>query len=161
MTLPLDPMAPQQHRTTPDASSEAARRRMRATRQQGTTAELLVRAELTNLGFTFIVDKAPIAKLRSRADIAFPEARVAVFIDGCFWHCCPIHATAPKSNGEWWRAKLAANCRRDAKVGPAFHEVGWIVLRFWEHESSTAVALVVAAVVNRRMTNTYIDDNDY
>jgi DNA mismatch endonuclease (patch repair protein) len=122
---------------------------MRATRQTGTAAEQLIRAALDDLGLTYDVDRGPVDTVRSRADVVFPIARVAVFVDGCFWHSCPIHATFPKSNAEWWEAKLESNRRRDAATNERLAAAGWLVLRFWEHEAPGEVARVVAEQVAR------------
>ena len=119
---------------TPEASSEDARRRMLATRQTGTEIERRLGVELKKLGLRYKVNRPPIPETRSRADILFPYARVAVFVDGCFWHGCPAHGTSPKTNKAWWRAKLAANRNRDARTNCLLREAGWVVLRFWEHE---------------------------
>ena len=70
----------------------------------------------------------------------FPRRRIVVFIDGCFWHGCPEHYTAPKSNAAYWSAKLAANRSRDARTTEALIELGWTVLRFWAHQDPVAVA---------------------
>jgi DNA mismatch endonuclease, patch repair protein len=78
--------------------------------------------------------------VRATADIVFGPARVAVFVDGCFWHCCPEHGTQPKRNGLWWSAKLADNVARDRRVDAALAERGWTVLRVWEHEDPEEAA---------------------
>lgn len=83
-------------------------------------------------------------------DIALGPSRVAIFVDGCFWHQCPVHATLPKANGAWWQQKLAANVARDRRVEAELTERGWAVLRFWEHESAEEAADQVAAVVRTR-----------
>lgn len=70
---------------------------------------------------------------RCRPDFVFRKERVVVFLDGCFWHCCPLHGTVPKSNREFWRSKLDSNSLRDAKTNLELARVGWSVLRFWEH----------------------------
>lgn len=72
--------------------------------------------------------------------MVFPRAQVAVFIDGCFWHRCPVHGTTPKRNTEWWNAKLDANVRRDRDTDTALVEEGWRVVRVWEHESAFEAA---------------------
>ncbi len=72
--------------------------------------------------------------------MAFTRARLAVFVDGCFWHCCPLHATQPKNNAEWWSAKLAANVARDRRQEAQLQKAGWTVVRVWEHESASAAA---------------------
>ena len=73
-------------------------------------------------------------RLRAKVDFAFPKLRLAIFVDGCFWHACPIHATKPKHNAAFWREKLAGNRRRDALVTRTLRRAGWRVLRVWEHE---------------------------
>lgn len=82
---------------------------------------------------------------RRTCDVAFPGRRIAVFLDGCFWHGCPIHATWPKANGAWWEAKLLANRRRDADTDERLRAQGWTVLRFWEHEETAAIADAIRA----------------
>ena len=121
-------------RDTPQASSEDVRRRMQATRQAGTEAENRLCFELRRLGLRYTVNRAPVPEIRSRPDVVFLSAQVAVFVDGCFWHGCPIHGTSPKINRAWWKAKLAANRRRDARTNRLLRKAGWVVLRFWEHE---------------------------
>jgi DNA mismatch endonuclease (patch repair protein) len=80
-------------------------------------------------------------------DIVFPPARLAVFLDGCFWHGCPIHASWPKTNAEWWRNKIEINRQRDRNTDQRLSAGGWSVLRIWEHQSlDEAVACVVAAL---------------
>jgi DNA mismatch endonuclease (patch repair protein) len=85
--------------------------------------------------------------VRRRVDIVFPRRRIAVFVDGCFWHSCPIHRTVPKTNRDWWVAKLAANEARDRASDAQLQQAGWTVLRFWEHQDSVAVADVVEYTV--------------
>jgi DNA mismatch endonuclease (patch repair protein) len=89
---------------------------------------------------------------RRRLDMAFTRAKVAVLIDGCFWHGCPEHATQPKANAEWWRQKLDRNMARDRETTEHLVAQGWTVLRFWEHEAPAAVAAQVAAAVEQRRT---------
>ena len=97
----------------PESSSIAATKRMVSVRQEGTKRELEIRSALHRLGLRFRVQLAPLKKSKRRADIVFRKEKIAIFVDGCFWHGCPEHRTLPKSNGEWWRAKLEANVRRD------------------------------------------------
>lgn len=113
---------------------------MLANKRRDTSTELAVRRELHSRGLRYRVDFAPVTGLRRRADIVFTRARIAVFIDGCFWHGCPIHGTAPKRNADYWGPKLAANVARDRDTDARLSEAGWIVARFWEHESPIAVA---------------------
>jgi DNA mismatch endonuclease (patch repair protein) len=88
---------------------------------------------------------------RRRADLVFMSPKVAVFVDGCFWHACPLHATWPKANAAWWRSKLEANVRRDRDTDTALKADGWRVLRFWEHEDSRKAAREISRVVRARM----------
>jgi DNA mismatch endonuclease, patch repair protein len=122
-------------RDTPPASSVAVRRRMQATRRTGTKAELRLCEALTRLGLHYATDEVVIPGVPSRADIVLFSARVAVFVDGCFWHGCPFHRTSPKSNRAWWRTKLAANRRRDLRTTRLLRKAGWVVVRVWEHRA--------------------------
>lgn len=118
----------------PPATSPAVRRRMQATRGRDTAPELAIRRELHRRGLRYRVDAAPLATLRRRADIVFRRKRVAVFVDGCFFHGCPEHGTRPKANADFWRAKIAANRARDMDTTERLSQAGWIVVRVWEHE---------------------------
>ncbi|MFE7845899.1 very short patch repair endonuclease [Microbacterium sp. NPDC057407] len=124
----------------PPPSTEGARRTMVANRRRDTGPELGVRRLLHARGFRYRVDFAPVAELRSRADIVFTSAKVAVFIDGCFWHMCPDHFIMPKSNRDYWEPKLARNVERDRLTDLRMADAGWKVMRYWEHESTGAVA---------------------
>lgn len=84
-----------------------------------------------------------------RPDLVFPRARVAVFVDGCFWHYCEKHAHLPKANAELWRRKLLANRQRDARNGAILMSEGWKVLRFWEHEDPPTAATTVESELDR------------
>lgn len=129
----------------PPPSGEAVRRTMRANRRRDTKPELRVRGRLHAMGLRFRVDYAPDrAMLRRRADIVFTRRRVAVFIDGCFWHGCPEHYVPPRANSEYWSAKIERNRRRDRDTDERLTGLGWCVLRFWEHEDAHAVAERVA-----------------
>jgi DNA mismatch endonuclease (patch repair protein) len=123
---------------------------MQATRQRDTACELEIRARLEALGLSFIVDSAPFPGTRRRADAVFPEARLAVYIDGCFWHGCPEHGTWPKANAAWWREKIERNRRRDADTNRLLANHDWTVVRIWEHETSVvAVESILDALANR------------
>lgn len=113
--------------------------RMARVRNRDTAPELAVRRELHRRGRRFFVQR-PLFGTRRRADILFPKAKVAVLVDGCFWHSCPEHATRPKRNAEWWAEKLATNVRRDRETDRLLAEAGWSVVRIWEHETPTAAA---------------------
>lgn len=127
--------------------SDVIRERMRNTARKDSGPELDLRRRLHAMGRRFYVDRSPIRGMRSRADLVFPKLRVAVFVDGCFWHGCPIHATAPKNNAGWWRAKLDSNRARDSRVTQQLIDGGWTVVRAWEHEDvAEAAARVVDAL---------------
>jgi DNA mismatch endonuclease (patch repair protein) len=81
----------------------------------------------------------------------FRRAKVAVFVDGCFWHGCPEHGSQPKQNAAWWRTKLDANRARDEATNQELTEAGWLVMRFWAHEHPHAAATLVQGAVARRL----------
>jgi DNA mismatch endonuclease, patch repair protein len=137
-------------RGVPKASTEVVARRMRSTRQRDTAAERRLQQALDEEGLHYELDRAPISSVRTRADVVFADAHVAVYLDGCFWHGCPEHGTWPKANAEWWREKLDANRRRDAVASKILEEAGWRVLRFWAHEPVAAAARTIAQEVRRR-----------
>lgn len=123
---------------------------MLANTRRDTSTELSVRRRLHADGLRYRVDFAPLASnRRRRADIVFTRAKVAVFIDGCFWHGCPEHGTQPKTNADYWAPKLARNVERDRETTAALEAEGWRVLRFWEHEDPATVALQVERAVRR------------
>src|SRR5690348_13750074 len=108
--------------------------------RRDTRPELEIRRELHARGLRYRVDVSPVPSLRGRADILFRPGRVAVYVDGCFWHSCPDHGVLPKGNREWWREKLAATVRRDRSTDSVLTGMGWRVVRVWEHESPAAAA---------------------
>lgn len=117
------------------ASSPAVRAAMRGIRRRDTRPEMRVRRALHARGLRYRVDIAPLAGLRRRADIVFRGPQVAVFVDGCFWHGCPEHGMTPRTNTEFWRVKLDRNRERDVETTRVLAAAGWVVLRFWEHET--------------------------
>ena len=117
-----------------------------------TKPEVLLRSILHGNGFRFRLHQRPVKDLPRQADIVFRRARVAVFVDGCFWHGCPQHASWPKNNAEWWRRKIEANRLRDADTDRRLRDAGWHVVRVWEHETAAEAAERVAEVVRRRKT---------
>lgn len=124
---------------------------MQATRQRDTQAEMAIRRLLHGWGLRYRVDRSPLPGFRRRADIVFPRERVAVFVDGCFWHRCPTHGTQPKANSKWWRDKLRTNVVRDRDTDNRLKKAGWQVLRIWEHERpEEAAEKVRRAVLKRR-----------
>ncbi len=120
--------------------------------QRDTKPELALRRELWRRGLRYRVDRPPIKGMRRRADIVFGPSRVAVFVDGCFWHSCPEHATIPKNNREWWVHKLEANVRRDRDTDRELEEASWLVVRVWEHEHAATAAQRIEFEVRRRAT---------
>ena len=124
----------------PKPSSYTAQQTMKANRRRDTRAELAVRRLLHRAGARYRVDYAPDpADRRRKADIVFTRARIAVFIDGCFWHGCPQHYIPPKSNADYWLPKIEGNRKRDADPSAHLKAVRWRVLRFWEHEDPVAI----------------------
>jgi DNA mismatch endonuclease (patch repair protein) len=92
----------------------------------------------------------PEPSLRRTADIVFTRQRIAVFIDGCYWHSCPEHSTIAHANADYWSEKLAGNVARDVDTTRRLRAAGWTVLRFWEHQDPGEVAQVVIAAVQGR-----------
>jgi DNA mismatch endonuclease (patch repair protein) len=121
--------------------------------QRDTAPELALRSELHRRGFRFRIDRAPVPEVRSRADLVFGPARVAVYVDGCFWHSCPEHGTRPKANAEFWDHKLERNRERDAETNRLLAERGWAVVRVWEHEDAAEAAAHIAQLVRSRLAN--------
>lgn len=124
---------------------------MRRQASKDTGIELAVRRLLHADGLRYRVEYPVPGMARRRIDVAFTRAKVAVLIDGCFWHGCPLHATQPKANAEWWRNKLDRNMARDRETTEHLTALGWTVLRFWEHEDPAEVAARVGAAVERRL----------
>lgn len=128
---------------------EARRTIMRANRRRDTTPELALRSALHARGLRFRVDY-PIrgaGRRPIRPDIVFTRTKVAIFVDGCFWHGCPEHATHPKTNADYWGPKLSENIARDARTTRALEDDGWTVVRIWEHESTESAMEMVTAVL--------------
>jgi len=118
----------------PKATSLAARAVMLAIPSRNTTPEVSLRRVLHRLGLRYRIDTRPETSIRCTADIVFRRKRVCIFVDGCFWHGCPYHFSAPKSNTLWWAEKIADNRRRDRRQTLLLRAAEWQVLRFWEHE---------------------------
>lgn len=109
--------------------------------------EVLLRRELHRRGRRFRVVVPVPGRPRRSIDIAFPKVRLAVFVDGCFWHCCPEHGIAPQKNAEWWDTKLGVNHARDLDTTSVLEAAGWTVLRIWEHVEPSVAADMVEAVL--------------
>lgn len=118
----------------PVPSSPGVSARMSRARRRDTKPEMLIRREAHHRGLRYRVDSPLPGLPRRRADMVFAGPRVAVFVDGCFWHSCPEHTSIPKSNRDWWIRKLDANRARDDETDAHLAGLGWTVLRFWEHE---------------------------
>jgi DNA mismatch endonuclease (patch repair protein) len=99
-----------------------------------------LRRILHGRGLRYRLDRPLPGLPRRRADITFGSQRVAVFVDGCFWHACPEHGTLPKRNDEWWAAKIRRNTERDRETDAHLQAYGWKVIRVWEHESADEAA---------------------
>ncbi len=122
---------------------------MQVTPRRDTPCELAVRSAVHAKGLRYRVDWQ-LPGTRRRADMAFVGVKVAVFIDGCFWHGCPNHATWPKANARWWRNKIETNIQRDRDTDILLRRSGWRVLRFWEHEDSLRAARAIERAVGMR-----------
>jgi len=136
--------------TDPPGIDDATRRRMQANRRRDTGPELAVRRALHGMGRRYRCDVPIRASGRPvRADIVFTRQRVAVFIDGCFWHGCPLHATVSRRNHEYWAQKIERNRERDLEQVARLAAKDWTVLRFWEHEDPIAVAVAIDSALKR------------
>jgi DNA mismatch endonuclease, patch repair protein len=123
---------------------------MRANRRRDTKPELALRSELHRRGYRFRVDFSVRLKgRRVRPDLVFTRQRVAVFVDGCFWHSCPQHGTQPKANKSYWDAKLRENVDRDSRNTRELQEGGWRVVRVWAHATATEAADMVQETLKR------------
>ncbi|GAA4747891.1 very short patch repair endonuclease [Nocardioides endophyticus] len=132
---------------TPWASSAAVRATMRGNRRRDTVPELAIRRAVHALGLRYRVDAKPIPDLNRRADLVFTRARVAVFVDGCYWHGCPDHGTVAVTNADYWTSKIRRNRARDRDTDAVLAARGWVALRIWEHEPvASAVERIVTAV---------------
>ena len=129
------------------ASSAAVRRGMQSNRSRDTKPEIAVRRAVHALGLRYRVDARPLPGLNRRADLVFTRAKVAVFVDGCFWHGCPDHHTVAKANATYWADKVRSNRERDADTDELLSEAGWTVVRAWEHEDAADVAQRVVGAV--------------
>jgi len=129
-------------RPRPEPLSPAVTRQMQRMPRGGSVPEMALRRELHARGLRYTLRHKG---LPARPDLVFTRARIAVFVDGCFWHRCPEHGTQPKNNHDWWAAKLDANVERDRRQDTALTEAGWLPLRFWEHQDPAACADTVQA----------------
>ena len=121
------------------ASSPGVRSRMQQQPSKNTNPELALRSELHRRGLRYRVH-VPILDGRRKHDIVFTRAGVVVEVLGCFWHRCPRHGTSPRSNAEWWEAKLEGNVARDKRTAAELRKAGWKLIRVWEHEDPVKAA---------------------
>ncbi len=134
----------------PKTTDAATRLRMSRTLQRDNAREVSLRSALHRQGLRFRLHRRVIEGSKRTVDIVFPRARLAIFLDGCFWHGCPIHASWPKTNADWWRAKIETNRERDRDTDERLTAIGWTVVRIWGHEKlEEAVQRVEAALGDR------------
>jgi DNA mismatch endonuclease (patch repair protein) len=126
---------------------------MQGNRGRDTRPELALRQALWHRGLRYRVNVRPVPGLRARADIVFTKHRLAVMVDGCFWHSCPTHKTKPMSNSEWWAKKLEYIRARDVVVNQSLAAEGWTVLRIWEHESPNSAVTRVEEAITQSQTH--------
>lgn len=135
----------------PEPSSAGASRIGKGNRRVGTTPEVRLRSVLHGRGLRFRKDHLlRIGSIRVKPDVVFPTERMAIFVDGCFWHCCPEHGIVPKANIGYWEPKLQRNTARDQLVNEALDTAGWLPLRIWEHVPAHDAADLVAATHEER-----------
>ena len=148
--IPRRPLLKVTNLPYPTPTSPAATKKMRSNRRSDTKPEVSLRSLLHRSGLRFRKDYAirlPTGKI-VHSDIAFTRRKVAVFVDGCFWHSCPEHGTIPKSNRIYWVPKLKENVDRDRSINHELRADGWRVLRLWEHVGTEAAMMrIVEALV--------------
>jgi DNA mismatch endonuclease (patch repair protein) len=129
------------------ASSPAVRASMQSNRPRDTRPEIALRSAVHRLGLRYRVSAPPLPGLRYTADLLFTRAKVAVFVDGCFWHGCPEHHTVAATNAGYWAEKVRRNRERDAETDRLLRESGWHVIRIWEHQEIDDSARRIAKAV--------------
>jgi DNA mismatch endonuclease (patch repair protein) len=129
------------------ASSIGVRKSMQANTGRDTKPEIALRRAVHAAGLRYYVNRRPIKSVRRTADLLFPRIKLAVFLDGCFWHGCPQHHTVAKTNAAFWAEKVATNRRRDCDTNTRLADAGWTVLRVWEHEPVDRAADRIAEAV--------------
>lgn len=123
---------------------------MRSNKGRDTKPELALRRAIHARGLRYRVSIRPVPEVRRTADVVFTRARVAVFLDGCFWHGCPEHHTKSKTNSQYWADKVTANRRRDVQTDALLRQAGWLVIRIWEHEDPHEAAVRIEDEVRSR-----------
>jgi DNA mismatch endonuclease (patch repair protein) len=135
------------------AASPAVRRAMQGNKSRDTKPEMAVRRAVHAMGLRYRIAGRPLAGLSRTADLVFRRACIAVFVDGCFWHGCPAHHAPPKTNANYWAAKISGNRARDRDTTILLRAAGWTVLRFWSHEDPRTVASKISQVVRDMRAN--------
>jgi DNA mismatch endonuclease (patch repair protein) len=133
------------------ASSPAVRRSMQGNRSRDTTPELLVRRYLHSVGLRYRVHFRPIKDWNRRANVVFPKAKIAVFVNGWFWHGCSKHYRLPKTNVAYWDAKIGRNIERDQETWKRLKSDGWLVIVLWEHEDLQTKVRSTAKQIKKRL----------
>lgn len=129
------------------ATSPAVCAAMRGNRSKDTKPELRLRSLLHKQGLRYRVASRPLPELRRTADVLFPKPKVAVFVDGCYWHGCPEHLREATKNAEFWHSKIEGNRARDAETDRLLREAGWTVIRVWEHEDPVTASARIEKIV--------------
>jgi DNA (cytosine-5)-methyltransferase 1 len=137
----------------PAPPTDITRARMKAQKTSGTSPECQLREKFDELGLSYELHARPMLKLRRSADFVFADAKVAVFVDGCFWHGCPTHTRSTKSNTKWWAEKIQRNKERDADTNRRLRAGGWLIVRVWEHEPPVEAGVRIAGVVKERTSS--------
>jgi len=133
----------------PTTTDTGVRNVMRANRRRDTKPEVALRSALHRRGLRFRNDASILTDQGTvRVDVALARHRLAIFVDGCFWHCCPEHGTRPRSNTEYWRPKLERNRQRDAATNGLLQEAGWQVVRVWEHQDAEEAADLIDQLIH-------------
>ena len=123
---------------------------MQSNKGRDTQPELALRSAAHALGLRYRVSVRPLRELKRTADLVFSKARVAVFLDGCFWHGCPDHHTVAATNAGFWAEKVESTRSRDRDTDRRLAAAGWTSIRVWEHEDPVEAAQRVQAVVRVR-----------
>lgn len=123
---------------------------MQSNKSRDTKPELALRRAVHALGLRYRVSTRPLPRVRRTADLVFTKAKVAVFMDGCFWHGCPEHHTKSATNAAYWADKVQRNRERDAETDRLLREAGWTVIRVWEHEDPAEAAVRIAQAFHQR-----------
>ncbi len=130
-------------------TSATTRKVMQSNRGRDTEPELRLRRRLHSMGLRYRVGLRPEQNRRRSIDIAFTKTKVAIFVDGCFWHGCPSHSRPTKSNSDFWSGKISRNKLRDSDTNALLESNGWTVIRFWEHDDFELAAVQIYEVVKR------------